>query len=207
MQLPVPLCHFHYQQAISKSPAQRWCEQAGVVFGLLTGLAICTALMFYWLRTGQGWFGVNLFLALVVGSGIGLSVWIGISFWLAPLFASSGTKAVWQSVRLEGYDPARQILSLNFMDDTVAELTVRENLEALYLPGADARVYEISAHLLSDDIRWSGRITTRVLFHEIPSLKDAESLLAPVIEKLMIQQNGQGSWYELSDFSIDEIRE
>lgn len=133
MQLPVPLCHQHYQHAEAQSPAQIWCERIGVAVGGAFGLAVLLGLLRYWAVTEQGNLFLNIFLALIIGTGMFIIIWATAKFWLAPLFAFPETKSVFNSVRMTKFDPTRQILEIRFENETVAELTARENLSILVL--------------------------------------------------------------------------
>lgn len=205
LQLPVPLCHYHFQQASAQSPAQLWSERLGTAFGAMFGLTVFFALLNYWSGTQQGFYVSNLFLAFIIGSSMAVIIWAIAKFWVAPLFAFRETRAVLRSVQMKKFDPTRQILEIVFQNETIAELTVRENLAALITANENMRQYFISAHLVDEDKRWNGRIDTNILLDHSPSLQEAEQLLEPVIERFMIQQNGIGTFYEINDIKIMAI--
>lgn len=200
--LPVPLCHRHYQQASAQSPAQIWCERIGLAGGGLLALTVLLALTRYWSLTSQGMFVSNLFIAFLAGSSLGVSLWAVIKFWIVPLFAFPETRAVLKSVLMKKYDPSRQILEIVFQNETAAELTARENLSILVLDDENQKKYHISAHLLDEDIRWSGRIDTQILLDHFPTPQEAEQFLQPVVESFMVRQLGTGTLYEISDIKI-----
>jgi hypothetical protein len=202
LQLPVPLCRQHYQQASAQSPAQIWCERIGQAGGALLALAILLALTRYWSLTSQGIIILNLFIAFLAGTSVGVVLWAVTKFWMAPLFAFPETKAVIKSVQMKKYNPTRRILEIAFQNETMAELTLRENLSILVLEDENQQKYHISAHLLDDDIRWSGRIDTHILLDHFPSPQEAEQFLQPVVECFMIRQLGTGILYEISDVNI-----
>jgi hypothetical protein len=203
LQLPVPMCDKHYAQAIAKSPAQTWCQRIGVVAGIGSGLAAGWGLMRYWSATGQGSLVTNILLALFVGISAFVTVWAILHFWLAPLFASAETKSVIHSVRMTKYDPFHQVLELEFVNDSVAELTAHENLLTM-IPDVASEIYHISAHLQDDDIRMSCRIETNVLLDHHPTVQEARHLLQPVIDRLMVQQMGQETFYEVSEIEVSK---
>jgi hypothetical protein len=148
---------------------------------------------------------LNILLAVMVGISLFVTTWAITYFWLTPLFASAETRAVTNSLRLTKYDPFRQVLELAFVNDTVAELTARENLPILDLNTDNLRQYRISAHILDHDIRYNGNITTQVLLDHIPTEKEAGDLLQPVIDKLMVQQMGEGTFYDLDLIEIENV--
>lgn len=133
IQLPVPLCLQHYQQAAAQSPAQIWCERIGLAGGGAFGLAVLIGLLRYWAVTNQGNIFFNIFLALIIGAGMLIIIWAIAKFWITPLFAFPETKAVFNSVRMKKFDPFHQILEIRFENDTMAELTARENLSILVM--------------------------------------------------------------------------
>lgn len=103
------------------------------------------------------------------------------------------------------YDPYRQVLELTFANDSSAELTARANLPILILEEKPWQQYQISAHLLDHDIRYSNTITTQVLLDHPPSDEEARLLLLPVIEMVIVQQMGPETFYELDAISIREV--
>ena len=133
LQLPVPLCQHHYQKAATQSPAQIWCERLGLTGAGVFGIGVSWGLMRYWSATEQGSLFFNLLLALIVGGSMVISIWAITKYWIAPLFAFAETKAVLNSVRMTRFDPSRQILGLAIENETIAELTARENQSILVM--------------------------------------------------------------------------
>jgi hypothetical protein len=206
LQLPVPLCSDHLRLAMAKSPAQTWCERIGLAAGGILGIATCWGLMRYWSATGQGRLFLNLPLAIVGGICMFVLAWAITFFWLSPLFATTETKSVINSVRMTKYDPIHQILELAFANDTIAELTARQNLSILAQDVEGLRRVHISANILSHDIRLNGNLDTDVLLDHLPTLEEAERLLQPVIDMVMIRNLGEGCFYEISGIEINEYQ-
>lgn len=125
--LPLPMCPEHAALAKTKSRAEKKVEQAGFVGGSLIGLLVTIGLIVYWLSTHQGMIIYNLFIAVFVGFGFFLIVWVATKFWLAPTFAAPGSKAVRNSVTLEKLWPAQDILEIKIENDWIAEQVIREN--------------------------------------------------------------------------------
>jgi len=205
LKLPVPMCNKHFALAVVRSPAQIWCQRIGLVAGIGSGLAVGRGLMRYWSATGQGSLVSNLLLVLVIGICFAVTVWAVFYFWLAPLFVFAETRSVIHSVRMTKYDPFHQTLELAFVNDTVAELTLRENL-ATVIPDVVSEIYHISAHLKDEDIRVSCRIETDVLLDHHPTVQDARLLLQPVIDRLMVQQLGQETFYEVDRIEVSKYQ-
>jgi len=202
MELPVPMCHQHYEQATTRSPAQVTCERIGIAGGGAVWIIVAWALLRYWSVTGQGSLWFNIPLAIISGACLALVTWAIMQFWITPLFAFAATKAVLQSVRMTRFDPHRQLLDLTFENETIAELTARENLSNLAAADDTLQVVHISAQILDHDIRMYQRIETNILLTHRPDIKEAEQILQPVIDCLMVQQLGEGTPYELSMIEI-----
>jgi hypothetical protein len=207
VRLPVPMCPPHLKLAKAKSRAQVRCERLGLAAGIPFGLAVSTGLMMYWSATGQDRLYFNLPLALVVGASMAFTLWAIVYFWIAPRFASPETKAVINSVWLAKYDPYRQILELAFANDTTAELTRRENLSILAEDTSGLSRFHISAQILSHDIRLNGNIKTDVLLDHVPTVKEAEVLLQPVVDWEMARNLGEGCFYEVDCIEIEKLVE
>jgi hypothetical protein len=206
LRLPVPLCSDHLRLAMAKSPAQTWCERIGLAAGGVLGVATCWGLMHYWSVTGQGRLLLDLPLAMFVGICMFVSAWASAYFWLSPLLANAETKSVIKSVHMTKYDPTHQILELAFANDTIAELTARQNLSILVQDIEGLRRIHISAQILSHDIRLNDNLSTDVLLDHLPPLEEAERLLQPVIDMVMIQNLGEGCFYEISGIEIIEYK-
>jgi hypothetical protein len=201
LSLPVLLCHKHYRAATARTAAQRWCERLAPVAGAALGLATGAALLWYW----QVFALFNVTIALLGAISIGLTLWAIVLFWVTPLFASPETKAVLRSMRLTRYDPFRDVLDLTFTNDTAAELTARANLAILLPAKENLRPYQIHGHILDHDIRYNNRIKTQVLLDHPPTEQEALDLLQPVVDKVMVQQLGVGTFYDLTIIAIEEI--
>lgn len=205
LRIPAPLCSEHWRSANRQSQAQVWCERIGLAIGALIGLAVSIGLVRYWSATGQGGSFQNVLLAIFVGFSMGFTLWALVHFWLVPYFASAETKAITNSLRITKYDPYRQILELAFSNDTVAELARRANLDRLAEDLSGLQRYRISAHILSHDIRLNTNLQTVVALAHVPDLKQAEELLAPVIEWVMARNLGKDCFYELEAIQVDEL--
>ncbi len=103
------------------------------------------------------------------------------------------------------YDPSRNILELTFTNDTVAELTARANLAILIPEQENLRAFRIYGHILDHDIRYNNSIQTQVLLDHAPTKQEALALLQPVVDKVMVQQLGEGTFYDLSILAIEEF--
>jgi hypothetical protein len=191
--------------ANAKTLAQRWCERLSPLAGAAIGVGVGAALVWYWSARAEGTMLLNIPLALLVGFSIATTLWAVGIFWLAPLPASPETKAVLRSVRITKYDPFHQILEISFMNEVAAELTARENPPILIPERDDLRAFQISAHILAHDIRYSNSLATQVLLDHYPGEEEALALLQPVIDKVMIQQLAEGTFYDVDGFEIKDL--
>lgn len=205
LSLRVPLCSRHNKDVSVKTRAQRWSERLSPVAGTLVGLAVGTGLLRYWSVTNQGSALFNVLIALSVAISFAVTVWAILLFWIAPSFASPAAKAVLRSLRMTRYDPSRNILELTFTNDTVAELTARANLAILIAGQENLRAFRIYGHILDHDIRYNNSIQTQVLLDHAPTQEEALALLQPVVEKVMVQQLGEGTFYDLSILAVEEF--
>lgn len=205
IQIPAPLCHIHLSLATKVSQAQRWCDRMAVILGGIFGCAVVAGLFQYWAATSQGAVITNALLALAVGASMGFTFWAAVHFGLTPLFASAESKKVINSLRVTRYDPNRGSIELTFVNETASELVRRANLEIVDEDLSGCRIYEISAHILSHDIRLNSNLATKVAMKHHPSLKDAEELLSPAIELIMARNGGEGCFYDLSAIAIREV--
>ena len=206
LSLPVPLCYRHHKDMTTRTSAQRWCERLSPLAGGIAGLTIGGSLFRYWSLTSQGSTLLNIAVALLVAIAFAVTLWAILLFWIVPLFASPASKAVLRSVRMTRYDPSRDIMELTFTNDTIAELTARANLIILVPDRQDLRAYRIHGHLVDHDIRYIGRIKTEVLLDHEPTEREARALLQPVVDVVMVQQLGEGTFYDLSILTIEEFR-
>lgn len=205
VQIPAPLCSEHLRHANKKSQAQIWCDRIGLGIGLIIGLAVCMGLLFHWSATGQDTSILAGLLAIFIGFSMGFTLWIFIHFWLTPQFASAETKAMINSLRITKYDPFRQILELTFSNDTAAELARRANLDILAEDLTGLKRFQVSAHIISHDIRLSAKIKTIVPLAQAPGLKEARKLLEPAIELVLARNLGKGCFYDIDSIEIQEI--
>ncbi len=205
LSLPVPLCQKHYQQVASKTRSQTWCERISLAVGAATGAAVCAGLLWYWAASAQGALISNILLALFVGLSFAVIIWAIGYFWIAGLFKSPEASAVLRHMQIKSFDPFRQVLELVFANDIAAELTARENLPLLILEQENLRPYRISAHILDHNIRYNNTIHTQVLFDHFPTEKEALTLLQPVIDKVMVQQMAEGTFYDIDCIEIAVI--
>ncbi len=205
VQLTIPLCYHHHKHATQKSKVQAFCERISPWGGVILGAGSSAALLRYWSTSGQGTGLGNIFLAGIVGVCIAVTTWAMLLFWVAPLFASRQAKTVLRSVQLTRYDPWRNELDLAFVNATAAELTARENLSRLILPTPGWQAYRISARMLDHDIRYHAPIQTRVMLERPPSEVEARDLLQPVVEKVLIQQGGVDTFYELNQVTVEQL--
>jgi hypothetical protein len=58
---------------------------------------------------------------------------------------------------------------------------------------------------LDHDIRYNNSIQTQVLLDHAPTQEEALALLQPVVEKVMVQQLGEGTFYDLSILAVEEF--
>jgi hypothetical protein len=125
--VPVPLCGTHHAQAAAKSPAEKTAAKIGLIAGAVIGLVSAAGLLAYWASSGQGSLVLNIFLALVLGAGFFLIVWLATAFWLAPSFANPESKKARQAVRIMAYWPRDEVMQLEFENETAADLVAGMN--------------------------------------------------------------------------------
>jgi len=205
LQIPAPLCSQHLRRVKMKSLAQICCDRIGLIVSAIIGLATCAGLLYVWSVNGQGTSVLNILLAILVGFSIFITTWTMAHFWITPLFASAETRAMINSLRITKYDAVRQFLELTFTNDTAAELARRANLDILAEDLTDFKRFEISAHILSHDIRLSANVKTVVPLDHAPSLKEARELLQPAIELVMARNLGEGCFYDIDSLEIHEL--
>jgi hypothetical protein len=133
--LPVPMCETHYQLAIKKNAAERGVGTAGLILGGLLGIAAAAALLAFWASSGQGTGILNIFMALFVGAGIFLVVWLLAMFGIAPFFADQDTKAARHSVKITRYWPANRRMQLEFYNEQIADRIARVNQDRIVQTG------------------------------------------------------------------------
>jgi MFS family permease len=117
----IPLCAAHLAQAREKSKGERAAERIGLWGGLLVGVAAACGLLAYWTVSRQGSLWFNIPLALILGAGFFLIIWLGDLLWLAPRLASKRAKAVRESVRITRFWPQDDCVELCFVNDEVAD--------------------------------------------------------------------------------------
>ena len=127
VQVPVPMCDLDYGFASEKNEAERLVGWIGLVAGLAVWAITAGALLIYWAGTQQGNFFLNLFLANILGSGLFLTLWVAMTFWLAPYFANSDAKQARNAVRLTHYWPKDEFIRLGFENEQLAEMVERES--------------------------------------------------------------------------------
>jgi hypothetical protein len=206
VQIPAPLCPEHLRRARTVSPSQTWADRIGIALAVMIGLAVGAGLLYVRSAAGSEISFLNVLLAVVAGICLFVTVWAIAHFWLTPQFASAETKAILHSLRITKYDPFRQILELTFVNDSAAELARRANLELL-APAEEwtgLKRFQISAHILSHDIRLSSNIDTVVPLEQAPSETEAEALLQPVIDLVLARNLGEGCFYEI-DVEVREV--
>jgi hypothetical protein len=196
IQVSVPMCHQHKEDTLLRSRAQRIGEITALVIGAAAGVR------FAWQMTAAPDGG--LLSGLLVGASIFLLIWGAIHTWFVPLLAPPAAKTARAAVRILGFDQAAGVLTLGFANATIAELTLRQNIATLVREPGQERVFEISAQLLDHDIRLNSAISTRVLLDHRPTVGEVEALLQPEIERLMVQQGGVGTFYELNSIQVND---
>ena len=199
------MCSEHLRLAAKKSGAQIWCDRIGLALGVVIGLAVCTGLLLHWSATGQGPSAVSILLAIFVGLSMGFTFWTATHFWATPQFASAETKAIINAVRITKYDPFRPILELTFSNNVVAELVRRANLDILAEDLSKLKRFQISAHILSHDIRLNTNIKTIVPLAQVPDLQEARELLEPAIEWVMLRNLGRDCFYDIDAIKVEEL--
>jgi hypothetical protein len=125
-QVKIPLCAAHLAQAREKSIGERVAERIGLWGGLLVGVAAAVGLLAYWTVSRQGSLWFNIPLALILGAGFFLIIWLGDLLWLSPRLASRRAKAVRESVRITRFWPQDDCVELRFENDEVAEVILQK---------------------------------------------------------------------------------
>lgn len=125
--LPVPMCDTHHAMATRKSAKEQAVGKLGIGLGALAGLASAGGLLAYWASTNQGNLLLNGLMALVVGAGAFLILWVLFTGWIAPMFADPESKAARNAVKIALYRPNTQELTLEFFNEQVAERVGRLN--------------------------------------------------------------------------------
>jgi len=125
IEIPMPLCADHFAVAISKNPAEKLVEKAGIFLGILAALGTFFFLLSYWSKSEQGSLVLNILLAAFIGLGAFLITWVSLAFFGAPLFADKNTKAIREAVKIKGFWPNSQELQLEFKNERVAEFIAR----------------------------------------------------------------------------------
>jgi len=115
------------------------------------------------------------------------------------------TQAMIDSLRITGYDSVRQIVELTCSNDSAAELARRANLDILAEDLVGLKRFQISAHILSHDIRLSTKIHTVLPLEYAPGEKEAEAFLEPVIDLVMARNLGEGCSYEIDTVQVHEL--
>lgn len=123
--LPAPMCNLHHALAVSKSLAERRCEQVGMGLGVLMGALAASALGLLWSQSPSGLTAMHLALLVIVAVGIGLSVWLGVLLSVSPRFAAQEALAAREALTLYHYWPTEQVLELRFVHAEAAEKITR----------------------------------------------------------------------------------
>lgn len=197
----VPMCPDHFTLASARSTAQKWVESAGVVLGVLIGLGFAAGLIAYWSASGQEIFIFTIILALFLGAGFFLIVWIATVSWFAPNFSAPATIAVRSAVKLTKFWPNDEVLELEFNDDRTANNFIRANLAVL----RGLKTYRLSAGLLCHDVRLNTTIKTTVKFDRPPTEDEALHLLWPVGEAEVARNFCENCPFELRAINVEEI--
>jgi hypothetical protein len=122
----IPLCAEHLAQAKEKSQGEQAAERIGLWGGLLVGIIAAGGLLAYWSVSGHGHLWFNIPLALVLGAGFFLIIWMGDLLWLSPRLASRRAKAVRESVRITRFWPQDDCVELLFENDEVADAVIQK---------------------------------------------------------------------------------
>jgi hypothetical protein len=200
VRLKAPLCAEHLALATQKSRAERAIDRAGLIGGILVGIAMAVGLWMYWAATGQGSAVMNPVLAGVMGIGMFLIVWLATIMWLSPTFASPQTKAVRASLTLKRYWPEDDQLELIIQNEDVAALVRRANSPD---PEPPVQVpYTIEALLVCADLHLTTLIDTTVHLDHLPSALEGERLLWPVAAQEVSASGGNGAAFSLQDIEI-----
>jgi hypothetical protein len=64
------------------------------------------------------------------------------------------------------------------------------------------RTYHLHAHILCHDVRLSWHLDLDVELDHQPDIPEAEVLLQPAAEELLLTMDGKGCPYELDEFKI-----
>jgi hypothetical protein len=118
--LPVPMCDAHYGLAMTKNQKEKAVGKMGMIAGIIVGLLVAIGLNVYWASTHQGSLAFNIPLAVFLGVGFFLIVWLATMFWLAPSFANPESKKARRAVRIKAYWPRDDVMQLEFENDRMA---------------------------------------------------------------------------------------
>jgi hypothetical protein len=122
----IPLCAGHLAQAKEKSQGEQAAERIGLWGGLLVGIVAAGGLLAYWSISGQGQLWFNIPLAIVLGAGLFLIIWMGDLLWFSPLLASKKAKAVRECVLITRFWPQDDCVELRFENDEVADAVIQK---------------------------------------------------------------------------------
>jgi hypothetical protein len=118
----VPMCPRHLAVALRQSKPERLLKRLGLWLGLALGLVVWLGLVLYWQAGGEGSLVPNIFLGLVVGTGIFLIFWSSTSFWLAPRLADRDSQRVREAVRILRYWPGDDLMELEVQNERLADM-------------------------------------------------------------------------------------
>jgi preprotein translocase subunit Sec61beta len=195
-----PLCSAHLALATRKSRGERISDRAGLIGGILVGIAAAAGLWQYWTSTGQGSAVMNPVLAGVMGIGMFLIVWLATIMWLSPTIASRDTKAVRGSLILKRYWPEDDLLEVYIENEAVARLVQRANHSET--EPAEDDLYTLEALLVCAELQLTTLIDTQVHMDHLPSALEAERLLLPVAEAKVASGGGKGAPFVLQDLEV-----
>lgn len=123
----VPLCAKHLEAAERKNRAETLVEHLGFELGFAAGALTLGGLVFYWYQSGQPINPGSLFIAVLAGAAIFVTVWAAIALFVAPLFGDADSKQARSAVRAVHYWPASGDIMFEFASDESARLFAQAN--------------------------------------------------------------------------------
>jgi hypothetical protein len=120
LRIPVPMCPAHAGQANSRGLGEKVVSKLALILGIAAGLASAAWIVNYWTNTHQGNIVLNLFLAVILGTSMGLLFWAILAFYISPLFATPAVKRLRKAVKIVQYFPGSDVLELEFSNPETA---------------------------------------------------------------------------------------
>lgn len=125
--LTVPVCGLHYQVFIEETPLEHFLNSRSTLMAIMFGLMGAFVVLWSAQAMSNDAVFLGMFLALLVGISIFNLIRV-CSTLLASIFASSESKEIRKSIRLMNYSRKSDLLQIEFKDEYIARLIVKENV-------------------------------------------------------------------------------